>query len=139
MRILTNIALILICNMLCFQVFAQRSVDTLSYAQITFEQSNHNFGDIIQGQKVEYEFKFKNTGNAPLILQNVLTTCGCTVPAWPKEPVNPSAEGIIQVVFDSTSKLGRQNKLITIRSNSKDGDVRLSVTAMVLPPKKARQ
>lgn len=139
MRILTNIALILICNILCFQVFAQRPVDTLSYAQITFEQSNHNFGDIIQGQKVEYEFKFKNTGNAPLILQNVLTTCGCTVPAWPKEPVNPSAEGIIRVVFDSTSKLGRQNKLITIRSNSKDGDVRLSVTAMVLPPKKARQ
>ena len=65
---------------------------------------------------------------------NVLTTCGCTVPEWPKEPVAPQGEGVIKVVFDSTAKIGRQNKVITIRLNSKGGDHRLRISAMVLPP-----
>jgi hypothetical protein len=110
--------------------------DTLNYARIEFEVSDHNFGDVFQGQKVEFAFKFKNTGTLPLILQNVLSTCGCTVPDWPKEPIQPSEEGIIRVIFDSTARLGRQNKVITIRSNADTGDYRIRISAMVLPPKR---
>ena len=119
-------------------LLAQQSndVDTTSFAQISFETTVHNFGDVNQGEKVEQIFKFKNSGNVPLVLQNVLTTCGCTVPEWPKDPVVPGAEGELKVIFDSTAKIGRQNKVITIRSNSREGDFRLRISAMVLPPKK---
>lgn len=110
--------------------------DTTSFAQISFEKSDHNFGEVNQGNKVEQSFKFKNTGNKPLIFSNVLTTCGCTVPEWPKDPIAPDGEGVIKVVFDSTTKMGRQNKVITIRSNSKGGDHRLRISAMVLPQTK---
>jgi len=118
-----------------FSVVTAQQQDSTSFAQISFEISDHNFGEVNQGEKVEQTFKFKNSGNIPLIFVNVLTTCGCTIPEWPKDPVAPEAEGVIKVVFDSTAKIGRQNKVITIRSNSKGGDHRLRISAMVLPPK----
>jgi hypothetical protein len=85
---------------------------------------------------VEHLFSFKNTGTGTLVIQNVLSTCGCTAPEWPKEPIEAGAEGKIRIVFDSKGKIGRQNKVITVRSNSRDGDVRLFITAMMLPKKK---
>lgn len=119
-------------------LFAQEELvdDTTSFAQIAFEKTDFNFGDLNQGEKVAHIFQFKNTGNSPLILQNVLSTCGCTVPEWPREPIPADSIGEIQIVFDSASKIGRQNKVITIRSNSKNGDFRLRISSMVLPPAK---
>ncbi|MCG8311137.1 MAG: DUF1573 domain-containing protein [Cytophagales bacterium] len=116
--------------------FAQEShqSDSLNYARITFEKTDFDFGDMKQGEKAAHVFQFRNTGNLPLILNNVLSTCGCTVPEWPRIPVYPDSLGQIKVVFDSKSKIGRQNKVITIRSNSRGGDFRLRVAAMVLPP-----
>ena len=110
--------------------------DTSVYAQIEIEEADHDFGDIHQGGKVEHTFNFINSGTAPLIINNVLTTCGCTAPEWPKEPIPPQGKSVVKVIFDSTSKIGRQNKVITIRSNSKSGDARLRISAMVLPAKK---
>ena len=110
--------------------------DSSIFAQISMENEVHNFGDLNQGDKGVHVFEFRNSGNAPLILNNVLSTCGCTVPEWPKEPIPADSTGTIKVVFDSTSKIGRQNKVITIRSNSKNGDYRLRISAMVLPAKK---
>ena len=81
-------------------------------------------------------FNFKNSGTTPLIIYNVLTTCGCTAPEWPKETIPPKEKSVVKVIFDSTSKIGRQNKVITIRSNSKSGDARLRISAMVLPAEK---
>lgn len=112
----------------------KEEADTISFAQISMDKAVHNFGEMNQGEKVEQIFNFKNIGNSPLVFLNVLSTCGCTVPEWPKEPVEPGKEGVIKVVFDSTSKIGRQNKVITIRSNSRDGDYRIRISAMVLPP-----
>ncbi|MDZ7606384.1 MAG: DUF1573 domain-containing protein [Cyclobacteriaceae bacterium] len=85
---------------------------------------------------MEHIFSFKNTGSGPLVIQNVLSTCGCTAPEWPKEPIDAGAEGKIKIVFNSKGKIGRQNKVITVRSNARDGDGRLFITAMVLPKKK---
>ncbi len=110
--------------------------DTTRYAQITFDHTSFDFKDLYQGEKAEHVFKFTNTGNTPLILSNVLTTCGCTAPEWPKDPISPGGEGTIKIVFDSSTKMGRQNKIITVRSNSRSGDFRLRISAMVLPPKK---
>jgi hypothetical protein len=110
--------------------------DTSSYAQMEFDNIAFNFGNLYQGEKAEHIFYFKNIGSAPLIINNVLTTCGCTAPEWPKDPIQPGAEGQVKVSFDSSSKIGRQNKVITIRSNAKSGDFRLRISVMVLPPKK---
>jgi len=101
---------------------------------ISFEVMQADLGDLRQGEIGEYLFKFTNTGNKPLIIQNVISTCGCTVPAWPKEPVKPGEKAVLRVVFDSSGKIGRQNKIITIRSNVPGPDKKLRISAMVLPP-----
>lgn len=111
-------------------------LDTSSFAQMKFENSAYDFGDLYQGEKPEHIFIFKSIGNAPLIINNVLTTCGCTAPEWPKVPMQSGEEGEVKIVFDSSTKIGRQNKVITIRSNAKSGDYRLRISAMVLPAKK---
>ena len=110
--------------------------DTAKFAQIVFDHTSFDFKDMYQGERAEHVFKFTNTGNSPLILSNVLTTCGCTAPEWPKGPIPPGGEGEIKIVFDAAGKMGRQNKIITVRSNSRSGDVRLRISVMVLPSKK---
>lgn len=132
------ICLLIFCFMFSSTLKAQEETesDTSNYAQMEFEESTYNFGDLYQGDKTEHIFKFKNIGAEPLIINNVLTTCGCTAPTWPKKPLLAGEEGQVKVVFDSSAKIGRQNKVITIRSNAKSGDYRLRISAMVLPPKK---
>lgn len=110
--------------------------DTSNFAQMKFEEVFFDFGELAQGEKVEYLFHYRNAGNAPLIFQNVLTTCGCTAPEWSKIPLQPGEKAQLKVVFDSSTKIGRQNKVITIRSNAKSGDYRLRISGMVLPSKK---
>jgi hypothetical protein len=100
-------------------------------AEIVFEQTMHNFGDIHQGDVVTHVFKFKNTGKAPLIISNVLVTCGCTVPVWPKEPIMPGKKGEITATFNSAGKMGAQNKVITIQSNAPQTTV--TIVSNILP------
>ena len=88
---------------------------------LTFEESEYNFGDIAQGDVVEHVFKFKNTGTQPLVIERVDVTCGCTTPAWTKEPIMPGKTGMVAAKFNSAGKLGQQKKPITIHSNSADG------------------
>jgi len=86
--------------------------------EITFEQTVHNFGQITQGEKVEYAFRFTNTGNRDLLIQDAVSSCGCTVPEWPKEPVKPGESGYLKVVFDSHGKEGFTEKEISIKANT---------------------
>ena len=83
-----------------------------------FEKETFDFGQITDGEKVSYDFKFKNVGKSPLIITSATATCGCTIPQYPKEPVAPGAEGIISVIFNSAGKTGMQNKVITITANT---------------------
>lgn len=98
-----------------------------------FIESKHDFGDIIQGDVVEHHFEFSNVGDLPLIISNIITTCGCTAPTRPKEPVNPGEKGKIKIVFDSKGKIGKQNKVVTIISNSSNQKDRLFLMANVIP------
>ncbi len=84
---------------------------------LTFEKESYDFGKIKQGETVQYSFKFTNTGKTPLIISNATATCGCTVPETPKEPIMPGATASIKVVFDSTGKMGMQDKIVTVTSN----------------------
>ena len=98
----------------------EKAKEVLGAPAMTFEKAEYNFGEINQGDKVSYTFKFKNTGKAPLIISNARASCGCTVPEWPKEPVAPGASGKIDVVFNSAGKSGQQTKSITITTNIAD-------------------
>ncbi len=118
-------------------------ISTASWAQeeivpgpvITFEETEFNFEDIYQGDKVEHVFTFENTGDAPLIITNVQTTCGCTATNWEREPILPGAKSSIKVSFNSAGKMGRQNKVITIISNSVAPLNQIKITTNVLPAK----
>lgn len=100
-------------------------------AVMSFEKENYDFGKINQGEKVAYNYKFKNVGKGPLIILNATATCGCTVPEVPKEPIKPGAEGEIKVVFDSNGKSGMQDKVITVTSNAQPNIASLHLTGEV--------
>lgn len=84
-----------------------------------FEQTEYNFGDVQEGEVVNHTFKFKNVGEAPLVIQNASASCGCTVPSYSKEPIPVGGTGEIQVKFNSENRVGVQNKTITITANTK--------------------
>ena len=92
-------------------------------AALTFEEKVHNFGKITEGEKVAYSFKFTNTCNSPLLIEDAISSCGCTVPEWPKEPVKPGQSGYMKVIFDSHGKSGYTEKEISIKINNNDGYV----------------
>ena len=99
---------------------------------LKFEKNTHDFGDIHQGEKVEQIFGFTNTGTEPLIITNIQVTCGCTAPEWPREPIMPGGSGKIKVVFNSTGKQGRQDKVVTVVSNAVNDDNKIRFTTNVL-------
>jgi hypothetical protein len=90
-----------------------------SGAVIAWERATHDFGDVVQGEKVEHTFRFKNTGTEPLVITNVQVTCGCTTPkGWARDPIPPGESSEITIGFNSAGKYGKQEKVVTILSNA---------------------
>ena len=89
-------------------------VDRPNGPVMKFDEMEFNFGTIKQGESVTHEFKFKNGGKEPLIINTAVGSCGCTVPEYPKEPIKPNGSGVIKVTFNSTGKMGPQDKTVTI-------------------------
>lgn len=87
--------------------------------EITFKTTMHEYGEIYLGGDGTYNFDFTNTGNEPLILSKPRSSCGCTVPAWPKEPILPGETNTIRVTYN-TNKAGAFNKTVTVYSNAKN-------------------
>jgi hypothetical protein len=116
-------------------IAAVASVDTANAPAFKFEKEVYDFGEIKEGEKVTYDFKFKNIGNSPLIISSATATCGCTIPDYPKEPVAPGAEGVIQVVFNSAGKPGMQNKIVSITANTVPSLTELNILGNVLAAK----
>jgi hypothetical protein len=100
-------------------------------AIIEFVSLEHDFGIIKDGEKVFWNFRFKNTGNAPLLINRVKADCGCTVPDYPRSPIAPGEEGKIKVTFDSKGRMGRQIKQVTVLSNSQRPTNVLTIKAIV--------
>ncbi|PKP02877.1 MAG: hypothetical protein CVU11_10390 [Bacteroidetes bacterium HGW-Bacteroidetes-6] len=103
-------------------------------ATMSFETIEHDFGDIMQGEKVEYNFKFTNTGKGDLVITSHATSCGCTVPEYPKGAIAPGEGGVITVAFNSSGKTGRQNKTVTLSTNGQPRDVVLTIKATIIEP-----
>lgn len=102
-------------------------------ASIEFKSSEHNYGKIDLDGNGMYAFEFSNPGETPLIIHNVTTSCGCTVPEWPKKPVKPGETAKLNVNYD-TSKPGVFMKTITVFFNGVDSPVLLRVRGEVKPP-----
>lgn len=94
-----------------------------------------NFGKITDGEKVEFSFRFKNTGQNPLIVSSAHASCGCTVPEKPEEPVKPGETGFIKVVFNSQGRVGDSHKEVTVSSNAYPPFPRLQLKGEVLAKK----
>ncbi|MSP68919.1 MAG: DUF1573 domain-containing protein [Bacteroidetes bacterium] len=89
-------------------------LETKNGPVMTFDALEYSFGNIKQGETATHEFKFKNSGKEPLIINNAVGSCGCTVPDYPKEPIKPKGTGTIKVTFNSTGKMGIQDKTVTL-------------------------
>ena len=106
-------------------------------AHIEFQTGSHNFGQVIFGQPAQFDFEFKNTGSDTLTINEVQSTCGCTIPRWSQDPVAPGEKGVISVSYDS-QRSGDFEKGITVFSNADNSAILLVISGTVTPnPHKA--
>lgn len=120
-------------NILFFFLFVL--IGTAVHAQdpvITFTAKVHDFGQVKQGTPVTFDFAFKNTGKAPLFLSQPRSSCGCTIPSYPKEPIMPGQSGKISITFDA-EKAGEFSKQVTIISNAENSPETLVIKGVVIP------
>ena len=107
-----KIVLVLFVGLLGFSLTAQ---DTA--VKIEFKSETVDYGEIAKGSDGVRVFEFTNTGNAPLIVSKVSSSCGCTIPKKPEDPILPGKTGEIQVKYD-TNRVGPIRKAITVISNA---------------------
>jgi hypothetical protein len=103
--------------------------DTSKIPVFKFETENHEFGEIKEGEKVSFSFKFKNIGKTPLVISNATASCGCTVPEYSKDPVKPGDEGHVRVTFNSEGKHGMVSKTVTLLANTIPNTKVLTISA----------
>ena len=111
---------------------AERDAQAVVYPEISFEETEHDFGTIDQGTAVEHTFKFTNTGDAPLVITNATSSCGCTVPTWTKEPIAPGETGEMLVKFNGSGQ-NQVTKTVTVTANTEAGTEQLKIIAFVTP------
>ena len=99
-------------------VRADGTIDSSYLPILTWEEEVYDFGEVFEGDIVSKEFVFTNTGTAPLLIINATSTCGCTIPEWPKKPVPPDSTSSIKVKFNTLHKPGNQSKEVTIFANT---------------------
>ncbi len=109
------------------------NVTTEGTPAFAFVEESHDFGTINEGDIVEHNFEFTNTGDAPLIITSANGSCGCTVPNPPKDPIAPGETAEIQVKFNSDGKTGNQQKTVTINANTVPPVKTLRISAQVTP------
>lgn len=100
---------------------ASSVVDPATAAVLTFESETYDFGNLPTGAKVDHYFKFTNTGKSPLIIKDAKGSCGCTVPEFPKQPIAPGATDSIKITYDAGTQAGRQQKTVTLTTNTVKG------------------
>lgn len=105
--------------------------DTTQLAKITFEEQLFDFGEAKEGTVVTHIFKFKNTGATPLIISDARSTCGCTIPEWSKEPIEPGQASAITVRFNTQGKADMQRKPVTITANTYPSETKVYLTGVV--------
>lgn len=107
---------------------------------LTFEETEHDFGRITEGEVVTKKFKFTNTGEAPLIITNAAASCGCTVPSFMKDtPVAPGETGEIEVKYNSRGKKNQDNKTVRVTANTWPTVTKINIKVFVEPKPEATE
>lgn len=115
------------------QSATQKTADNQNGPEMTFKETNHDFGNIEYKGNGSYEFVFVNTGNEPLILTQPKSSCGCTVPEWPRQPILPGESNVIKVTYKNTDRPGSFNKYVTVFSNALiNKEVKLHIKGTIL-------
>tara|TARA_R110000868_G_scaffold14075_1_gene65681 strand:- start:40407 stop:40883 length:477 start_codon:yes stop_codon:yes gene_type:complete len=114
------------------EVAEQRDAAAKKLPVMTFEKTEHDFGNIVQSTPQETIFKFTNTGDAPLIITDAKSTCGCTVPEKPNGPIAPGESGELLVKFNGSGS-NAVTKVITVTANTSKGTEQLKIKAFVTP------
>ncbi len=94
------------------------TTDTAGMARFSFGESRYDFGAVDEGATVARRFTFRNAGGRPLMISHASSSCGCTVPSWPRTPIAPGDTASIGVVFDTEGKAGPQVKVVTLTANT---------------------
>ena len=114
-------------------VSADGKADASNMAQMVFETTEFNFGTITEGAVVKHVFKFKNVGPVPLVISDIQTSCGCTVPDWQRAPIQAGASSEVKVQFNSEGKNGVQEKAVRVIANTLPNETVLMVSGSVNP------
>ncbi len=114
---------------------ANQPSDTNQLARITFDELEFDFGEVKEGTVVEHNFSFKNTGKVPLVIANCRSTCGCTIPEWPREEIAPGESGEITAKFNTQDRTGGQRKRIYITANTYPSESKVELFGKVNPKK----
>ncbi len=104
-------------------------------AVLEFTEFSYLFGKVESGKVIDHSFSFTNTGSVPLLIGNASSSCGCTVPEWPQEPIPPGGKGAIRVRFDTQGKTGEQRKPVFITANTYPANTTLYLIGEVIPKK----
>jgi hypothetical protein len=114
---------------------AKGPVDSSTLPAFKFEETEHDFGRIIEGETVAFSFNFVNSGKSDLVIAEVSTSCGCTVPSYSKIPIRPGEAGMVKVTFNSHNRKGFQSKNIVVVANTQPNVTTLRIKAQVVNPK----
>ena len=114
-------------------ISADGKADGTLMAKMEFETSSYNFGTITEGAVVKHVFKFKNIGAVPLVISDIQTSCGCTVPDWQRAPIAVGASSEVKIQFNSEGKSGAQEKPVRVIANTFPNETVLMVSGTVNP------
>lgn len=103
----------------------------LAWSQVTFDKTEHDFGEIVEGPPAIYTFTFKNTGDKPVKLTSVKASCGCTTPSWTQEEVAPGQSGTVQASYDTKGRPGQFIKTITVQHSASETPIVLTIKGVV--------
>ncbi|MDR3350058.1 MAG: DUF1573 domain-containing protein [Prevotellaceae bacterium] len=122
-----TLLLVIACVAGCATAFAQTADTTVKFTVTT-----HDFGELLQSDGPQtYAFEFTNIGTAPVLVQNVQPSCGCTTPGWTKEPVEPGQTGVVQATYNAAS-VGPFNKSLTVTTNGSPATITLYIKGKVI-------
>ena len=112
---------------------AERDAQTIVYPSVTFDKVAHDFGEIQNGTPVETVFTYTNSGQSPLVVTDIKSTCGCTVPqGWSREPLAPGASSQFTVKFNGKGA-NKVSKTITLTKNTESGREQVRISAFIVP------
>lgn len=114
-------------------VAAERDANSSKFPILQFEETEHDFGEIEARKPVETVFNYKNVGDAPLVITDIKTSCGCTVPKdWSREPLAPGESGKFTVRYNGSGS-NKITKTITVTANTEKGKEVVKIMAFVKP------